>query len=1396
MKNNNLVTISISAALAAVIFAGCGSSTAPVKGSQNSSEKIETQSQKVPVSQSLNTVTGKIRLDKTPVNNRTTQALTHKVYSVTAYNLDTHSVYKTTTDGSGVYTLAGLSDGDYQIYAKNDEVAKSAIKRVTLSRGTRKVVDFVLQAAGSLKGQIKGAHVVYIPGKDYVTIPDDNGYFELTNIPVGTYELAYEVDLPDRYDYPGYNYDDHDNTQTGTMTVTVKEGMTDLAQITPTFDLFDLDTRLPLGTLQLHHDGIHFDIDNPWGVNYDAFAKAISLEDASGKKIPVEVQMHYGSSGVIKTEQTVPAGDYTVKIPASVSDLMDKDFVKTFHVDAVSVAMTENNRGARYINLVLPVKLDDTQKAALGTIAVKEKGSTATLPVKAVWSDDETLSLFGNYKTGVEYVLDLTDAQKAVVGNVKTMDNKLMFGEVKFAGLYPADGSKETGIDQKVYVNIKNIKELDPASVKFTVSDGTETKTYEKGDIVFSNSRSMVEPYYGGESYAMRSSEGYDKYNYFNGYDAAAGIKDANLSYGKTYSVTVDAKDVYGNALHAESSFSTLTPEVTDLSPHDFEDLFREDLRARFNVDIDKESGTITVEDLTDPSANPEVKIAEDVSEDHEDKDKYEPYNDNYKYQDPKAIAFKIEGLQPEHQYKVTVSGFKSKDGADIPARTTQFNTPPKMLFIPEEYQQNLFVNPQNFEHKVRFFVFGGLSDAEKAFMETHLQVTSYGTAKAPDATHPERKLFFLNDADGVEVVVAFTIDPNSNYEISFDDVSGLSGIVMPKGFEANKPLFSFSTQKMVDSGQGNYGEVAIRNMEVFAEGNDAQLNLDISLPLGEIPQNESCWNRYEDVPRMFNLVDYVHVEDQDHKEVTVAPDKYNNALWLDERYQKETKLCSLSGNVHGMFPVDYNSSYTVTADFTKDFAGKGIGGLSLSKVLQTAPIGQMDYWVDDNGGKDAILFHVRANAPIANPEILKVVMDGVEYRPETNDGFVEPGDKNSSGIMQAMPMGDIMFVLPRPLYSLITFTLQKDDGTVLKFIKDEQGTQVERADLLVTPKKFTESVSPDFVPVKTQTVHTQTTANKFVIAEFNRPLRMQDIVTYSDANKTEISDIAFEIKDSDGNAVVITDVGQMDNAVGFALSQELNTSKNYTLSLKNGKEVHAAFGVQKLTAFSHPVDLTVINVKDAFIIQRNYAFDLNVPFDMGATQSRQADYINQVALVIPVEMAADVSLQPDKMSINAQTNYGRILNQGTLVVHNGKLIQPLTDSYDSVNADVKVAYTYQNQNKLYQKSLKNISRVHVADLKSIAGEGVNQLRFDFSMDPQPITEENFRVFHEDGTPATGVTLSVQVDPNNINSAVVTFDGLAPDTAYIVKVFGLSAYGNPVPADAMVSQVKIKTPAQ
>ncbi len=1391
MKNEKIVKVSISVALAAVLFAGCGDSTPPattgsdIKSVQNQSSNKTTEIVKSEVSKSLNSITGKIMVDATALSDRNTHTLSNDLYSVTAYNLDDNSVYKTTTDASGVYSLAGLSDGEYQIYAQNDEIAKSDIQRVTLSRGTKKVVDFVLQAAGSVKGQIKGAEVVFIPGKDFVSIADENGNFELTNIPVGTYKLGYEGKDANGLDIKG------------TVEVTVEQGMKDLALITPTAELFYIDTELPFGVLGLNHDGIGFEIKG--AVDLNKLQDGLTLKNAAGEEIETNIvfenyEGEYGYiflRGKIMTKDVVPAGSYTLTIASSVSDMLDSDVVKTFQADAISVAFVRNDNanGARYINLILPEDLNDTAKAAFGTPVVKEKGSTSALGVKAVWTHDNQLALFGNYKTAVEYVLELSDAQKATTGEVKSFENRLAFDETSIEDIYPQPGRDEVSLTERLYVNVRNIGELDPSSVKITLSDGANTKVYQKQDIEFSSNNIQDQYVYG--TIDTIAPDIYDPYTFYDGSYGTISIAKADLAYGKTYTMKVEAKDIFGNPLVKESSFSTLSPSVRSLSPEDLDELFRGDLRAEFNVAVKKDSGKITVEDLSEPTSLVKViSVDENIY-----------YGDN-------TIAFEFEGLKPEHKYKVTAEGYQSLDGVEIPPKSTEFSTPPKMLFIDDMYMQNLFVNPQNFEHKVRFFVFGGLSDAEKEFMQNHLRVTSFGDINIPDATHPARKLFFLNDSDGVEVIVAFTIDPDTNYEISFDDVSGLSGIVMPRGFEVGKPLVSFSTMTQNNQNIPTYMSL-IKDMRLFSDGAQAVMTLDVEIPLGNIPSYESCWSKFENQRYEIaqNLPDYITVTDAEGKEVPVEVDQ--NTMWdINSRYiDNNTQSCSLrpSGywderdnvyrnGINAYFFVDYDAQYLATVDFSKDFADSGYSALTLSKQLKTKPIGELDFWVDDNGGKDAILFHIHSNAPIVNPEVLKVVMDGKEYR--TGNGLYGGSNEAMADMPDEPVTGDLVFELPRPLYSVIEFSLTKDDGSVLKFFNPSTESEVQRTDLLTTPKIFTQSVSPDFIPVKVESFHTMSTKNKFVVVEFNRMMNISDIVTYTDENKTEISDIAFEVKDSDGNQVAITSVDSNYNSVGFELSNELNVSKTYTISLKDGKTIQSAFGVQKLSNFSQVIEPVLLEVPNVALGTVNYAFDPANVYEMGSTDEMIAMNVYRNFMTVDMNIADGVQIDIDKSFIDVYS-YGDKLNDGQFTIEGNKIVQPLRNNiYGDIRANISLSYLFNGIVKEYKRDFSYIPMApKTADLYSVVGNGVNSLMFNFNMNPAPISEANFRIFDQNGDPVPGAALSVQVSPDVPTSAVVTFSGLANDTIYRIDVVGLSAYGDFVAPDAPVSQLFIKTVA-
>ena len=1399
MRNEKIVKVSISVALATVLFAGCGDSTPPAtaggnaKAVQSQSSSKTTEILKSEVSKSLNSITGKIMVDAKPLNDRNTHTLTKEMYSVTAYNLDDNSVYKTTTDASGVYSLSGLSDGEYQIYAQNDEIAKSDIQRVSLKRGTKKVVDFVLQAAGSLKGRIIGAEVVFIPGKDFVSLADENGNFELTNIPVGNYKLGYEGEDRNGMDIKGM------------IDVSVEQGMKDLALITPTLELFHIDTSLDYGVLELHHDGIGIEIKGK--VDLKKLAETVTLKNSAGEEFETDILFdnynvereydYFFQRAKIRTKEIVPAGSYTLTIPSSVSDMLDADIVKTFQADAVSVAFVKNERGggARYIDFILPKDLNDSTKATFGTPLVKEKGSTSSLGIKAVWIKDNELALFGNYKTGVEYVVELSNAQKAVAGEVKSFENRLAFDKTSINDIYPQNGREEVSLNEKLYVNVTNIGELDPSSVKITLSDGMDTKVYQKGDIEFSSSNFSVDQKY---PYDMTN----EPYDFYDGSYGIISIAKADLAYGKTYTMKVEAKDIFGNPLVKESTFTTLTPTIRSLSPHNLDELFSGYLRAEFNVGVQKDSGKITIDDLSDPSASVKVVMPDD--------------NDYY---GERTIAFEFDGLKPLHKYKVTAAGYKTLDGEEIPSKSTEFTAPVKMLFIDEMYKQNLFVNPQNFEHKVKFFVFGGLSDAEKEFMRNHLRVTSFGDINTPDATHPTRKLFFLNDSNGVEVVVAFTIDPDTNYEVSFDDVSGLSGIVMPRGFEAGKPLVSFSTMTQKNQNTAMTTSL-IKDMRLFSDGAQAFMSLDVEVPLGNIPSYESCWSRFENERFEFaqNLPKYITVTDEGGKEVPVEVDQ--NTMWdISSRYmQNNTQNCilrpsghwdemdnSYKNGVNAHFFVDYNTTYTATVDFSQDFSDSGYSALKLSKQLVTKPIGELDFWVDDNGGRDAILFHVRSNAPFVNPEVLKVVMDGKEYR--VNMDFYEgvgsstDGDANTSGDMDIQsidqPMyGDLIFELPRPIYSLIEFSLTKDDGTVLKFFNPSTESEIQRADLLTAPKIFTQSVSPDFIPVKVESVHTLSAKNKFVVVEFNRMMNMSDIVTYTDVNKTEISDIAFEVKDSDGNQVAITFVDSNYNSVGFELANELNVSKTYTISLKEGKTIQSAFGVQKLSNFSHTIEPVLLETSNAVLGNKNYAFDLSKVYQMGSTDEMRAMYVNSNFMTIDLNVADGVKIDVDKSFVNVYS-YGDKLSDGQFTIEGNRIVQPLTNNmYGDIKANINLTYLFNSQEKEYEKSFEYMAFApKTAELYSVVGNGVNSLVFNFQMDPASISEANFKIFDQDGNPVQNAALSVQVNPDNPMSATLTFDNLANDTIYRIDVVGLSAYGDYVASDALVSRLFIKTVA-
>ncbi len=1370
MKNSKFISITLSIALASALgLSGCGSSNAP----SSNIEKLDSKTDNI--NKGTNVLSGKIVLDETPIAQRSLRSLSSRVYSISAYNLDTKSVYKTTTDARGLYTLSGLSDGEYQVIAENDQVSKSAVQRVTLSKGVRKVVDFTLQAAGSIKGHIDGARVVFIPGKDHVSYADKNGNFEITNIPVGTYKLGYISD-----------------NGKGVVDITVKTGLSDLGNINAFSNIIEVDTNLPLGVLQLHYEGLKFHINSDSKLAYKLLENT-KLFDSNGDEVEIDVRDYEGFSskadsvevrdntklyyegssyGRIYTKEIVPAGEYVLKISASSSDILDEDIEYKFSVDEFGVIATnyDYENSSRIMDVYLPKSVASDKQALFSDLKVREKGSSSSLNVKVVWTNDTQFTIFGGFKSGVEYEVELTNEQKAIVGGLRSEKEELKFKSAQISRIYPSDRD-DISTDQKLSVYIDNMAELDPSTVQITVNNGTTSTTYSKNEIIF---------------------DGQNGY-YYAGYGSSLSVANLKLEYAKDYSVKVEAKDIYGNKLEKESVFSTLSPKIIELEPEDMSDIFDDSQRIEFNVNIQKDSGKITIEDLTEDSSVEEIKKIDDY----------------YVYS---SVRFKLEEILPNHKYKITASGFKTHDGVEITSKSTEFTAPPRMMFIDSQYRQNINVNPDNFKHKVKLSFFGKLSDSEKKFIENHLIVTSYNQAIKSDSTHPVRKLFFNDTKGGTDLIVAFTIDKNTNYELAFNDISGLSDIVLPRGAEVNRAFLSFSTLRTGSDSSDSNGMSIIESMNFNINNStmsNQSLNISFNIPghteydnksYREVCKTEAGILSNEDALNL--LKESFNLTDQNDTVETKINNFYvhNSGSYYSKEY---TSVCRYEANMN--FETDYDKKYTATLDFRETFPySVPTKSKLLIKEFKTDPIGKLNFWVEDNKNSDAIKLHITPNAPIVNSnlsDILHLSVEGIDTNITMNvdshldmDGIEAPGD---SGDKEIKRVDSIEFLIPRTAYSVSKFTLSKAEGENLRFYNNKTKQVEENAQILSEPIVFVESVSPDLVPLKVDELQTTSTENNALNISFNRAINLADLVKFR-KNTLEIEDIAFKVEDESGKDIPISYIAKKDESkFELGLSSPLDVTKEYKLSLKEGKSIQVAFGVQKLESFEHVIKPTVIGADSAYIIKRNSHINTSKsdPFLLGSSEKRNREYLSESEseFIVDIKTVDGVEVDIDKSKVEVK-RYGNSIAIGDLKLDGDKLIQNIKSYYSIDEAYVKLFYTYSGLTDKFESIINNIEEANIASIASIAGNGLNTINFSFQSDQDyKITKDNFKVYDLDEN-LIEAQLDVQFkDEYSLTYPNVTFNSLDADTIYRIDILGIPSYRGKINPDIIVDSVFIKT---
>ncbi len=1388
------ITLSI-ALISALGLAGCGSSSEAINSNANNSnslavsgkttivrpdyskeeeKKTTTPSEK---KKSYNVVFGKVSLDETPVDNVKVRSLSKTKAEIIAYNLSDSSTYKTITDTNGNYELSGLSDGDYQIFAQNDRYAKKASQRVTLSKSTRQAVNFSLQASGSVSGKIVGASVVYIPGTDHVSIPDSEGKFSLNGVPVGSYILMYEAD----------GFDQRASVEINVLagevaSVNKESGFSHDEMNNDPFGR--IDTSLEYGVLGLHYDGIKFDI---YGLPYDDYKKYedysyekergysssydlnkyISLTNSRGDSIDFDIE-----DGAIKTRDIVPAGEYTLTFSKDISQIVEReinsDRIYKFKVDEISVAYANMDHGVRVIDIMFPKLLTDTQKSSLDNLKVVEKGTTESLSLTSIWSDDRVLSLFGSFKTGVEYIIvPIDEAQKAIIGNMKILDGVLEFGNVDVENIYPKDGADNIDVTQNLFVTVGYSDKIDPSTVEFKLGD----KVYKGKDIVFD----QVHDSYRSSSMANIS------------------FKHESLEYEKDYTLTFKAQDISGNDISKTTTFKTMKPSIVKMSPESMDELFDDRQNITFNVPVDRDSGSITIENLIDSSSVANVKIDRDIS-------KFDNYD----------IYFSLSSLSPNQRYKITASGFKDLDGIDIPSKSREFTTPPKMLLIPEEYSQNMNVSLHDFNHKVELFFFGGLSDAEKEFLENNLVVTSNNSAIAVDSKHPQRKLFFTPVDNGLIVSVAFTIEPDTNYELSLSSISGLSNIVLPD----DKKLVSFATTRLGDYSNMDNSLRMINRLSIHQPhlemgdptSGDSKLvgdiDISVNIPLGYAPRHEEeegysyyedCWSIYNNTNEIGRdmLENSLHVTSGG---VDIPVEMGNiNSSWMSSYYINSEKICYLNLNSSvAFFDAEYDKDYQVSLDFSDKINSElPVSNKVLTKNLHVDPIGTLNfeildgndnYMPEDYKGRimmdpNMIMLNIHANAPMLTSNIkdlLNIKVNGETFTPEFNF------DRDNLDRTQ-----DISFALPRTLYSVLQVEISRNPDQNMTFINPFTNEEIVNNSAFDKPIIFTEDVKPDLLPVEVNELKTTSIDNNKIAVNFNRPIDINDIVTKSEDGT--ISDIAFEVKSSDGQKVEISGVDVEFDRVIFNLSSDLNVSKRYTLSLKSGKSIKAAFGAQKLTQFSQDIELTYLEVVDAKYIHQNATIrnSADSAYQLGSTNRVDANYNNSTdKVVVPLMIKDGVVVNEDKSNIRVTNrwNMNEILNEGNLIYNEDSsvLVQPIRNYYN-INVNSKIVYSVNNQESIVEFDRENLTSLNIAYIKSYQGDSVDSIIFSVMNMQQgyQITSENFKVYDENGE-IFDANVNVQFnDQSNTSAPRVTFNNLVSGKTYRVDIVDIASSDMP-----------------
>lgn len=1350
-------TVSVAAAIAIVGMiglSGCGAGG----GAEGAASAPISQPQSSP-KQARATIVGQV-VEDTTGKDRRLQAVDNDQVQVTATNLETGKTRATTADENGNYRFDDVELGDYQIVAKKAGATLGVTKIALRKPMEVKVQPVVLTATGSVKGQINGygqsVLAVYIPGTSYIAIPDDQGTFELTNVPVGDYTLRFvtgESYNDSYYDYQGSHID---------RDIHVSAEGTDLGVV----DLHPFDVEYAYiggdSVNALNRDGIYVYLSQPATKNsIETSIKLLDVEpDGTLRDVNITIEPtgaplpdNSMNSFRVKPVQPVDAGTYRLIIKdtlqsadgKTLAEPYTKDYTVRKYIDMYTSTVGSGSNIHTVVNLEFPEAVDPADKDMNITITDQDGNILPNLTKE--WQGNE-LMLMGDFEHNKHYTVQMPEDMIEKYGQFR--NDQVDFYTQIWINSISSSWNYETPTRQIIQCNIANKSMIDLSSIRAYIKVGDSEK------VEIPKEKLSVDDHY-----------------YWND-DLTVGFS-YKVPYSTNYTVEISAKDIWGDEVSQKREFTTVTPMVNNFMPNKYSSYFQ-NIWINANVPLQSGGKVVFIDENNETRS---TALKEEGSG-----------NLFYNMADFGRVG---EFIKPAYTYTVKLEGIRTKDGN----RTVDV-APQQITFLPVTIDSTSIQNGDTHvdlnmvDHHVMFQFFGFLTDAQKKAIEGNLTVTSYRDPLKVDENHPEYKVYW-NDEDNIEgtvMGVAFTMDPDNYYEIGLKDHTVIPGVVLE-----NK-LLTFKTQgqaatKLPEFNVISYGNGFKNNIQI--DRNESGTPVGYSLPYHanfrypiEVIKNEYGYQSCGKAKSLDDIMQNVRLHDNTNdKDLNLTSSNINVSSYVSSYWSNGQYVCYQDGWLNKNVKVtayDQNISLTLHIDAESD--QYRLERMEDTSVGHMPPFGS--YEVMHNGDtEETYTVTIHSTTPMNFAELNASLYDDSFFRldPATDilnvtydewyDSYTD--EQNNTYVTR------VNVTLAKPKYSLVNLTIGGGNGisglNVFTQAAEPMMTQAE--------SKLIE-VHPDLTPLRIESVQPEAMdgeLNRAIRINFNRLVKPDDVATFDEDGN--LTGVPVSLSPS----IDITDVQLQNEWIGniegvrsvlYILKDPMDAAQTYQLRLDDNRTIRTLTGTYQINDLNETIKPAMGEIQAPTAIKVQYSLYDNAnedtPMARGDTVSAQYDAKYQV--VYPFVLAGGVDANLSGATFTYRDDYG-IYNVDQKWIHDSTLITALVngrDYYSNLSAQVDIPLQAGERTEKLEKSFNWVNARNYDGISSASFNDDGTITLNTSYNPSyyNIGDRNFEVADVNGADVNSSGFYLSSDYYSIELNASIFD---LNTTYCTNVYDMYGYG-------------------